>query len=105
MTSVPAPTAAWMPSRSDTADFGTACARQLPADWEKLYGYRPLLLETLVDGERFRGTCYRAANWMVLGRTTGRGKDDQTHRPNRPIKEVLALPLHRKFRELLQEGK
>jgi len=41
----------------------------------------------------------------VLGRTTGRGKDDQTHRPNRPVKEVLGLPLHRRFRELLQEAK
>lgn len=62
------------------------------------------LLETFVDPERFRGTCYRAANWVVLGRTTGRGKDDQTHRPNRSIKQVLAFPLSRRFRELLQQG-
>jgi len=73
----------------------------LPADWEKLYGYRPLLLETLVDGERFRGTCYRAANWVALGLTTGRGKNDQTHRPNRSIKVVLGYPLTRRFRQLL----
>ena len=53
---------------------------------------------------RFRGTCYRAANWMVLGRTTGRGKDDQTHRANRSIKEVLGLPVIRRFRELLQRA-
>jgi hypothetical protein len=57
-----------------------------------------------VDPERFRGTCYRAANWMVLGRTTGRGKDDHTHRPNRSIKEVLGYPLTPRFRELLQGG-
>ncbi|MBI2535412.1 MAG: DUF4338 domain-containing protein [Gemmatimonadetes bacterium] len=55
------------------------------------------------DPERFRGTCYRAANWVLLGRTTGRGKEDQTHRPNRSIKEVLGYPLARRFRELLQE--
>src|SRR5437868_10086747 len=48
--------------------------------------------------KRFRGTCYRAANWVTLGRTTGRGKNDHTHQPNRSIKEVLALPVDRRFR-------
>jgi len=80
-------------------------ARRISQDWERIYGHPIYFLETFIDPERFRGTCYRAANWMVLGRTTGRGKDDQTHRPNRSIKEVLALPLHRRFHELLQEGK
>jgi len=50
-------------------------ARQLPHDWETHYGYRPLLLETLVDGNRFRGTCYRAANWIHVGQTAGRGRN------------------------------
>ena len=77
-------------------------ARQISQDWERIYGHPIYLLETFIDPERFRGTCYRAANWVLLGRTTGRGKDDQTHRPNRSIKEVLALPLHRRFHELLQ---
>jgi len=77
-------------------------ARQISQDWERLYGHPIFLLETFIDPERFRGTCYRAANWILLGRTTGRGKDDQTHRPNRSIKEVYALPLHRRFHELLQ---
>jgi hypothetical protein len=80
-------------------------ARQISLDWGRVYGHPIYFLETFIDRERFRGTCYRAANWVVLGRTTGRGKDDQTHRPNRSIKEVLALPLHRRFQELLQEGK
>lgn len=79
-------------------------ARRLSEDWERVYGHPIYLLETFVDPERFRGTCYRAANWVVLGRTTGRGKDDRTHRPNRSIKEVLAFPLSRRFRELLQQG-
>jgi hypothetical protein len=78
-------------------------ARQISQDWERIYGHPIYLLETFIDPERFRGTCYRAANWVLLGRTTGRGKDDQTHRPNRSIKEVLALPLHRRFHELLQD--
>jgi hypothetical protein len=78
-------------------------ARHLSEDWERVYGHPIYYLETFIDPERFRGTCYRAANWMVLGRTTGRGKDDQTHRANRSIKEVLGLPLTRRFRELLQQ--
>jgi hypothetical protein len=77
-------------------------ARLLSQDWECVYGHPIYFLETFVDPERFRGTCYRAANWVMLGRTTGRGKDDHTNRPNRSIKEVLGLPVHRRFRELLQ---
>jgi hypothetical protein len=77
-------------------------ARQLSQDWERLYGHPIYFLETFVDPERFRGTCYRAANWVVLGRTTGRGKNDHTNRPNRSIKEVLGYPLTPRFRELLQ---
>jgi len=76
-------------------------ARRLSQDWEDLYGHPIYFLETFVDPERFRGTCYRAANWVLLGRTTGRGKDDQTGRPNRSIKQVLGYPLTRRFRQLL----
>jgi hypothetical protein len=76
-------------------------AQRLSADWECMYGHPIYFLETFVDPERFRGTCYRAANWVLLGRTTGRGKDDQTNRPNRSIKEVLGYPLTRRFRQLL----
>lgn len=60
-------------------------------------------METFVDPQRFRGTCYRAANWTVLGRTTGRGKNDHTGRPNRSLKDVLGYPLQRRFRELLSQ--
>lgn len=71
-----------------------ACARQLPRDWEKLYGYRPLLLETLVDAGRFRGTCYRAANWMALGQTTGRGRMDREHAAHgEAVKDLYVYPL------------
>jgi hypothetical protein len=76
-------------------------ARQVASDWERQYGHPVYYLETFVDPSRFRGTCYRAAGWIVLGRTTGRGKDDLTHRPNRPAKEVLGYPLTPRFRERL----
>ena len=78
--------------------------RMLSGEWEKVYGHPVHFAETFVDPSRFRGTCYYAANWIHLGRTTGRGKDDLTHRPNRPIKDVLGYPLTRKFRELLMEA-
>jgi len=78
--------------------------RQLSGDWERIYGHPLYFVETFVDPERFRGTCYRAANWIVLGRTTGRGKDDQTHRANRSLKEVWGYPLDRHFRRRLCEA-
>jgi len=78
-------------------------AKRLSEDWERIYGHPIYFLETFIDPERFRGTCYRAANWVVLGRTTGRGKNCPTKRPNRSIKDVLGYPLVPHFRELLAE--
>jgi hypothetical protein len=81
-----------------------ACmARRLPEDWERQYGHCICYLETFVDPGRFRGTCYRAANWRYLGLTTGRGKDAPTKEANRPLKEVLGYPLRKDFRRLLGE--
>jgi hypothetical protein len=76
-------------------------ARILPEEWERIYGHGVVFLETFVDPARHRGTCYRAANWVFLGRTTGRGKDSLTKRPNRSIKEILGYPLTPSFRERL----
>lgn len=70
-------------------------------DWRRIYGHPLYYLETFIDPTRFRGTCYRAANWVVLGRTTGRGKADHTNRPNRSLKDVLGYPLTPDFRRLL----
>ena len=68
-------------------------ARRLPADWQRLYAYRPLLLETFVDVERHAGTCYRAANWMLVGHTKGRGRMDRHFHAGRSRKAILLYPL------------
>jgi hypothetical protein len=77
-------------------------AARVSDDWWQMYGHPIYFLETFVDPERFRGTCYRAANWVWLGKTTGRGKQSNSYVPNRSIKEVLGYPLNRQFRELLE---
>ena len=76
-------------------------ARILPVDWQRIYGHEVLFLETFVDSTRYKGTCYRAANWRVLGQTTGRGKNDLTHKANRSLKDVLGYALCRDFRQRL----
>jgi hypothetical protein len=76
-------------------------ARLLPVDWQRIYGHPVYFLETFVDPTRHRGTCYRAANWIVLGQTFGRGHRQPTKKPNRPVKLVLAFPLVKSFREVL----
>lgn len=77
--------------------------RTLSDDWERMYDHPVYFAETFIDPGRFGGVCYRAANWQLLGFTTGRGKNDHTNKPNRPIKEVLGLPLTRRFREYLSQ--
>jgi hypothetical protein len=76
-------------------------ARELSGDWQRLYGHPIYYLETFVDPQRFRGTCYRAANWIRLGLTKGLGKDARSSKQNRPIKEILGYPLVKDFRERL----
>ena len=80
-------------------------SKMLAEDWQRFYQHPVYFLETFVDLERFRGTCYQAANWVYLGQTTGRGKDDQTHRPNRSRKAVFGYPLCRDFRRRLWKAK
>lgn len=78
-------------------------ARQLPGDWELRYGTRPLLLETLVDAARFRGTCYRAANWIYVGQTAGRGRMDREHQKHdQHVKDIYVYPLARDAHQQLR---
>jgi len=80
-------------------------ARHMPRDWEIRYGCRPLLLETLVDAARFRGTCYRAANWIQVGQTAGRGRMDREHKAHgQTVKDIYVYPLVRDARQRLCGG-
>lgn len=92
----------WVRVRGLASKILSHGARKLALDWEQRYGYRPLLLETLVDPSRFRGTCYRAANWIFLGRTQGRGRMDRHHiSHSRAVKDVYVYPLCRNVQERL----
>jgi len=77
------------------------CVKRLPGDWEARYGYRPVLLETFVERERFKGTCYRAANWRHVGESSGRGRQDVGHRYAGTVKDIYLYPLCRDWRRRL----
>jgi len=92
----------WVSVSSLASKILSLATRQLAQDWQALYGYRPLLLETLVDGSRFLGTSYRASNWIYLGKTQGRGRMDQEHiRDGQAIKDIYVYPLRRDTRKRL----
>jgi hypothetical protein len=74
---------------------------KLSQDWQRKYGHPILLVETFVERDRFAGTSYKAANWIRLGSTTGRSRQDRKHTLQVPIKDVYVYPLHRRFRKEL----
>lgn len=76
-------------------------SRRLVADWQAAYGYAPVLAETFVETGRFAGTSYKAANWVHVGQTKGRGKLDREHRRALPVKDVYLYPLHRDYHRIL----
>jgi hypothetical protein len=91
----------WVCVRCLASHILGAMARILPRDWERVYRHPVYYLETFTDPARFKGTCYRAANWVVLGRTTGRGNNAPTKKPRVPIKLILGYPLSKRFRQQL----
>lgn len=76
-------------------------ARVISGDWEWVYGHPVYYLESFTDPSRFRGTCYRAANWVSLGLTSGRGNNAPTKKPRVAVKEILGYPLSERFRQIL----
>lgn len=91
----------WIQCRNLASRILSMTARRLADDWQKRYGYRPVLIETFVEIPRFRGTCYKAANWKYLGDTQGRGKLDVAHKAALPKKAVWVHPLVKDFRRQL----
>ena len=92
----------WVRCRNLASRLLSQSSRQLPRDWQVRYGIRPLLLESFVDRTRFPGTCYRAANWILVGRTRGRGKKDRARRRELPVKDIWLYPLDRHAQERLR---
>jgi hypothetical protein len=91
----------WVHIRFCASHILARMAGMLCKDWQEIYNHRIYFLETFVDKQRFAGTCYKAANWIYLGDTTGRGKNDHTYKANRSIKAVWGYPLSKDFRALL----
>jgi hypothetical protein len=94
----------WWPSGAQphlASHWLARVARRIAADWQELYAPPVYLLETFIDPERFRGTGYRAANWLYLGLTAGLGKDAQSRVPNRSRKQLWVCPLRPNFRRQL----
>jgi len=91
----------WVQSKHLASKLLGLVTRRIADDWYDRYHYRPVLLETFVEKQRFAGTCYRAANWICLGDTQGRGKLDRTNACSLPIKSIWVFPLSKNFRKSL----
>ncbi|MBU0649934.1 DUF4338 domain-containing protein [Patescibacteria group bacterium] len=78
-------------------------ARRISGDWEKKYGHPVHLLETFVECERFKGTCYKAANWICVGQTKGRTRNDQYQKIRVPVKDIYLYPLVKQVKEALKK--
>lgn len=91
----------WIKVKNLASRILSLSVKRLKTDMPLRYGYAPVLLETFVDTQRFKGTCYRAANWIKVGRTTGRGRGDRFHKAKTPVKDIYVYPLRNDFREVL----
>ena len=91
----------WVTSRNLASRILAGVSKQLPCDWQERYGYTPVLLETFVEKARFRGTCYKAANWIYVGETQGRGKLDTQNLFSLPVKDIFLFPLDKDFKQIL----
>ena len=92
----------WIQSKNLASKILSLTARHLPNDWVEKYNIRPVLMETFVQKNRFAGTCYKAANWIYVGQTKGRGKLGPPGKISVPIKDVWVYPIDRKFKALLK---
>jgi hypothetical protein len=93
----------WVRIKNLASKSLSLAAKRIGCDWQERYGYSPVLLETFVDPEIYRGTCYRAANWIYLGRSAGRGRTEMHHKRPFTRKDIYVYPLRRDFRSILCE--
>jgi len=91
----------WVTVNNLASKILSLAAKQVPEDWQKHYAIKPVLLETFVETGRFAGTCYKAANWIHVGKTKGRGKLGPSGKQSVPIKDLWLYPLDRNFRKIL----
>lgn len=91
----------WIKGKNLASRILSTCIRRIPDLWEERYHYRPVLLETFVEKQRFTGACYKAANFIPAGETLGRGKWDREHAKDKPVKRIFLYPLDRRFKEAL----
>jgi hypothetical protein len=91
----------WVKCKNLASKILSLTTQRLSRDWQDHYGYRPVLLETFVERGRFAGTCYKAANWILVGQTKGRGKLGPAGKISVPIKDLWLYPLERNFRHIL----
>ena len=95
----------WITKKNLASKILSLISKRISDDWYKNYSYRPVLLETFVEEQRFLGTCYKASNWLCLGKTQGRGKLDTHKKKDKPVKTIWVLPIDKKFRKKLTEEK
>jgi hypothetical protein len=91
----------WVQVKNLASKILSLAAKQVPEDWQKQYEIKPVLMETFVETGRFAGTCYKAANWVHVGETKGRGKLGPSGKQSVPIKDLWLYPLDRNFRTIL----
>jgi hypothetical protein len=92
----------WVEVKNLASSALALAVKRVPDDWLGCYGYRPVLMETLVDRKRFKGTCYKAANWKYMGKTTGRGRADRDNKlQGAAVKDIYVYPLSSRFRQEL----
>jgi hypothetical protein len=78
--------------------------RRISDDWIAKYGHPVYMLETFVERDRFRGSCYRAANWKCVGETAGMGRNCRTTVGELPVKDIYVFPLHKQFQKMLNSS-
>jgi hypothetical protein len=94
----------WVRVKNLASSVLSLAGKTVPGDWCECYGCRPVLMETLVDQSRYNGTCYKAANWVYVGQTTGRGRmDRQNKRRGEAVKDIYLYPLLKRFRSALTQ--